>query len=191
MRRIGVIAVGGLGRSLLGLREMKAGNIQGLPLVTRGLGVLASIGIEERLIVLSSTLLEKFDVPAGACAIAFDDGEHPSDRLHGLAALAEGDEDVVFLLISDGVAATPSSLEALLAALYGGAELAYLPATLDGRRAEGAPSAIALSGATIRRALRGWRNGSPGSLLDWAEASELKIVRCGAGDELPFSQSGR
>lgn len=190
MRQIGVIAIGGLGRSLHGVREMVSPKIQGLPLIERGLGVLAAIGVEERLILVSSKYLAKIEVPEGACAISFDDGDSPRDRLHGLAALGEGD-DVVFLLISDGVAATPSTLRALLDALDEGAELAYLPASLDGRHPEGAPAAIALSGATLQHALRGWRHGSPGSLIDWAEASELRLAICGAAEDETISRSAQ
>lgn len=192
MRIVGVVVIGGLGRSLLGLRELVSPKIQGLPLVERGLGVLASIGIEERLLLLASEQLENFEVPSGACAIAFDAGESPRDRLHGLAALAEGAE-VIFLLLSDGSAATPARLWALLEALSEGAELAYLSATLDGRSAESAPSAMALSSVTLERALRGWGQGSPGSLVDWAKASELEVRCCEdeASLEPPISRSAQ
>lgn len=174
MRTLGVIVIGGLGRSLLGVRELVAPSVRGLPLVERGLGVLASMGIEERLILLPSGMLDQFIVPTGACAIAFDDGESPRHRLHGLLSLGEGDE-IVFLLVSDGIAATPSRLRALLKAVGEGAELAYLPASFDGRSDGGAPSALAFKGATLKRALRSWGNGSPGALVDWAKASDLDV----------------
>lgn len=180
---VGVIVVGGLGRSLVGARPTVVKGVSGLPLVHLRLACLVELGIERRVVVATGyDTPALYDMPWPFEVITFEDGEDPQARLRGIAGLAE-DGDARLLLAGDGAGLTTPRARSMLAKVERGVELAVLPSEMDGRPVGGAPAALALRAHLLRRALRGWVDGSPGSLTDWVEVVGGRVEYMGACEE--------